>query len=67
MIQFTLEIDEKNANKLINFIIGEKDKIKKIVLNSDTDKIYKLYTYLKKSNVEVYLHPDTPLLKNLPF
>jgi len=66
MIQFTIEVNEKNANKLANYIINEKDNFK-VLLDGDTDKTFQLYQYLKRSNVNVYLHPDTPLLKNLPF
>jgi hypothetical protein len=71
MIEIILNVKEKDDPELakkINYIINKKDNINiKVSLKGNEKEIYKIYEYLRKNNINVYLHPDTPLLKNLPF
>lgn len=70
MIKIILNVKEKKDPELakkINYIINKKDNIK-VSLKGDKEKdVYKIYEFLKRSGVDVNLHPETPLLKNIPF
>jgi len=70
VIKIILNVKEKKDPELakkINYIINKKDNIK-VSLKGDKEKdVYKIYEFLKRSGVDVNLHPETPLLKNIPF
>jgi len=67
MIEIIIDVEKENTAKVINKTINEKNKIKITLIGKKEEKLFKTYNYLKKCGLNVKLHPNSTLLKNLPF
>ena len=69
MIEIIIDVEKENVAKIINNIIRErkKNKFKVVLVGKKEKELFKIYEYLRRCNVNVKVHPNSTLLKNLPF